>query len=495
MDELKPWAVQPVDYIGLMKQLENYERRESSRTALAVAMEYQQLKWAESPRAELAEYIDQHYRNANIRIAISDDLINRLIPQGHVIQEKVDDVISGARVSGRSRTVNGLRVFLMPDRRRWRMGLEARGRVASETQSRHGPALFFNEGISRYRAEKLVVVDRLGVKVGQTQVRADSSTDLTGLETEFDPLPLIGMLARAVAQNQHDSQIAEVRSQAESKVETKVRRRMDKEVEGKLREAEDQFQQKLVLPLQQLKLDPTITDLRTTGERLIARYRLAGYHQLAAHTARPQAPSDSLLSAQIHQTAINNLLDNLDLNDRRTDLAQLMRELSETFQANDILKEDDLPEGVTVHFAKENAVRVEFKEDRVTVTMRLIELSSGRNRWRYFIVRGHYKPDSTRLDAQLARDGHIELAGKRLSFRDQIALRAIFCKVMDKNRTFALIGKQLTENPKTSDLKLTQCRVRDGWLGLAVGPKNRPTSHPDVEMAKRAPNARPTRVK
>ena len=63
-------------------------------------------------------------------------------------------------------------------------------------------------------------------------------------------------------------------------------------------------------------------------DRLIARYRLAGTNHLGAFTPRPQAPSDTMLSVQVHESMLNNTIDKLALSGKRTKLRQLYRELA-----------------------------------------------------------------------------------------------------------------------------------------------------------------------
>ena len=64
-------------------------------------------------------------------------------------------------------------------------------------------------------------------------------------------------------------------------------------------------------------IDPTSIGMETSADRLTMRLRLAADHQLGAHTPRPRAPSDSLASFQIHESAFNNLVSQLDLNGRK----------------------------------------------------------------------------------------------------------------------------------------------------------------------------------
>ena len=74
---------------------------------------------------------------------------------------------------------------------------------------------------------------------------------------------------------------------------------------------------------------------------------------------------------------------------------------------------EDLPENVYVTFADEDPVRVDCQDGRVRLTIRLKELEQEgtRNRWTNFTVRAYYAPSADQLDANLYRDGIIELIG------------------------------------------------------------------------------------
>ena len=101
-------------------------------------------------------------------------------------------------------------------------------------------------------------------------------------------------------------------------------------------------------PLHKLALNPVALDMQTTEERMVARYRLAGFHQLAAHTPRPQAPANSVLSVQIHESALNNLLDQFGWAGREANFRDLHRELGELFRRQNWTLPEDFPDDVTV---------------------------------------------------------------------------------------------------------------------------------------------------
>ncbi len=483
---LLPAAQDVLDWGGLLEAIEQHESLDTSESNSRIAEMYQVLRWSTHERSrQLATQLNENYRNANVRLALSEELLNRFIPPPQVMAEPVADNVRGADVYGRSQSVARLRVVLVPDRLRWTLGLEARGSIASETESAKGPARFWNDGVGEFHARKVVTLDRRGMSIARTHTKAQAESFLKNFETDYDPIPLFGSLARAIAQRQYQEEMPAARYEIEAKISQKASQRLDQEIDQRILQAEQEFQAKLISPLDRLNLEPTPVDLHTTSRRLIARYRLAGSSQLSAHTPRPQAPGNSLVSLQLHQSMFNNTLENLKLADRKVGLRDLYVEMLQQFQAKEINIPEDLPEDVTIHFAEVDPVRIHCEDGRVQLTIRLKELDhAGRNVWRNFEVRGYYRPSDNQIEANLVRDGNIELVGERLKLGDQIALRGIFAKVLSRNRQLSIVNKQLLARPQLSDLQVTQFVVQDSWIGVALGPKSdnmRPAPTPDED--------------
>jgi hypothetical protein len=335
-----------------------------------------------------------------------------------------------------------------------------------------GPARFWNDGLGRFEARKLITVDRRGMQSDRAHASASAENYLKDFETNFDGIPLFGNIARSIARQQYDREQPLARNEIESKISTKAEERLDREVAEKLVQAERNFQEKFLAPLEKLNLEPTPVQMETTEQRLICRYRMAGRHQLGSHTPRPQAPGDSLLSLQLHQSLFNNVLENLRLDDRRVELGELYVEMLQRFEARDVRIPEDLPENVTVHFAKTDAVRIACEDGRLKLTIRLQELNhNDENVWKNFEVHGYYVPSDNQQEANLVREGNLELSGARLRLADQVALRGIFAKVLSKNRTLSLVNRQLLLRQELADLDVAQFVIQDGWIGIALGPK------------------------
>jgi len=399
-----------------------------------------------------------------------------MIPAQSPQLEAVEDTILGAWVSGQAQTNTKVRVVLNPDKHRWNVGLEAVGEVASDTASSKGPATFYQRGWSFVRARKRLTVDRRGIRLFSTEAEANASNDLNDFETDFDGIPLLGGLIRSIARNQYDNSQSAAKSEVESKIIGRATTQLDSQVEKQLEKSKQDFQVKVLKPLRELNLEPTPVEMETTTDRLIARYRLAGREEVGAHTPRPQAPADSMLSVQIHETAMNNVLDQLKLHGRRIELFELYKEVSNRFlPTRKIEVPEDLPENVYVTFADNDPIRVDCQDGHVRLTIHLKELAQEgtRNRWTNFTVHAYYAPSADQLDANLYRDGIIELIGdnRPLSLGQRTLLSGIFAKVLSKNRKLHVINRQIAEAPQLRDQQVTQFVIHDGWIGVALGPK------------------------
>ena len=232
-----------------------------------------------------------------------------------------------------------------------------------------------------------------------------------------------------------------------------------------------QFQQKLWQPLVRLNLKPTPVEMFTTRERMVSRILVGNEQQLAAHTPRPRAPSDSLASMQIHESLLNNALEQLKLDGQTLSLPELHRRISKELSGTTQPVPETLPTNVRIKFAPKDAVRIRFTDGQVELVLTLDEVRKGQSRWHNLVVKAYYAPEGTGLNAQLVRTDSIELQGEYLNAGSQIALRGAFSKLLSRSRTVSLVPSRLANDPRLKDLEVTQYELRDGWIGVAIGPR------------------------
>ncbi len=470
--ELRHWAADPLTSADVLRDIEQYERTRLPSDAQRLGDDLRSLAQSSDPqRRELARSVETHYRNANIRASLTEDLLNRLIPQQKMEIAPVRDTVMGLPVRGESMTSTDVALRLVPDPNRVRMALEVTGEVAAMTSSTSGPATFFNDSDSLYAARKPLEIDQKGIKLLPAEVDVRHQTRLRDVATDFDGIPLLGLVARSVARQQHELFRPQVNQEARSKVANKARQRIDSEAHDRLAELVNNLNRKVFGPLVNLSLEPTMIEAQTTEQRMTMRLRVAGEDQLGSFTPRPQAPKNSLASFQIGESMLNNALERLQLEGRTFTLPQLAERISERFQRPNTWQVNPENEDLAVTFAKKDAVTVHCQDGRVMLTLNITRISKEPRQWNNFQVRVFYRPQVNGRSGELVRDGVINLICRRMSNSSQIALRGMFSKAFPQNETVKLTPERFLTDPKLQDLAITQFVIDDGWVGLAVGPK------------------------
>ncbi|WP_145055278.1 hypothetical protein [Lignipirellula cremea] len=467
--ELSRWSIEPVDYSELLRTLEAYEDDNLTADARPLAESIMSLRWSSGDEVKtLGQRLETRYRNANVRVSASAELLNRFIPDPPTSTEPVYDDIQGAYVQGRSQTEAQIQVLCLPDTEKIRLALQAIGVVNSQTRAYRKPVTFFNRGVANYQAQKLVTIDRDGMHVWQAQADAQSRVNTFGMATDLDNVPLVNSLVRNYADQQRRSTAGAARREVEAKIENRVRREFDNEIRDRLIQGEQVWREKVLAPLYKLRLDPFPVDMQTTESQLAIRYRLGNLHQLGAHTPRPHEPTNCLASVQAHQSTFNNFVEQLQLDDKFFTLPDLCAELTRRIDGLPPIPTDELPDDVVLQFAESDAVRVLFEQDHVEMRLRLAMLSSGRRTWRNIEIRARYSPVVNGRTLDFERQDHIELIG-RLGFRDQIALRGIFSRVFSKNQVLPIIKPEMVAGKPWQGTRISQLVIDDGWIGLAFG--------------------------
>jgi hypothetical protein len=468
--ELLRHVAETVATAALLRHLERYEQTELPADAQSLA---QDCRWLAlepaAARRRLGAAVAAHYRNANVRIAISAELLNRLIPQRNLEYGKVNDILLGLPVHGQSMTRTTVRVLLLPDANRALLALQVSGQVSSLTSATSGPATFINDTHSLYTAVKPLEIDLSGIRLGETQVEVDNKITLRNVKTDFDGIPLINELARGVARSQHEAKEPDLTREVKEKLAAKARARIDAETTTRFARLAGRLDEKVFRPLDALALEPAMVAAQTTPQRVILRIRLAAEGQLGSHTPRPQAPGDSLASFQVHESVINNVIGQLGLDGRTFTLPQLSRHVARSLGRPAPVDDNPDHEDVSITFAPQDAVRVRCAEGRMEVTVSIAKLAKGEHFWKRFQVRVSYRPEGNGPAAELARDGVIQLIGPHLSTGGQIVLRGIFSHTFSKRTPWKLMPEGLATDPRFAGVEITQFVIDDGWIAVALG--------------------------
>ena len=203
------------------------------------------LSWLAPEKAgKLADRVETHYRNANLRVAIGESFLDRLVPRSHTTTMPVNDRVLGYPVRGTSTTLTTLDVRLVPDPRRLRLALEANGSIHATTTSTSGPATVYNQSESHYFARKLMEVDLGGIHVSPTETDSDTTLQLRGVRTNFDGIPVLGALVENVVRSRHAEKKAEAGREVRRKISDSTKRQIDAETDARVAAANVQLRER-----------------------------------------------------------------------------------------------------------------------------------------------------------------------------------------------------------------------------------------------------------
>lgn len=468
--ELRRWASEPLDVGDVLRHMEQYEQSGSPMDARLLAEDRLLLGCSRnSEHREFGRRLEMHYRSANVRIVFTGELLNRTLPDREPEHRRLDDRVLGRLVRGRSVNQTDLGVRMVPDAEGLRLALEVRGLISSLTTTTSGPATFYNESKSAYLASKEIELGTWGLRFYPAKIAVDNDIRLRSLKTKLDIIPVLGGVVQEIAHSQHEQSQPEMNRYVEQKVAAEAKRQIDEEVDAQLGDLNEALERRVFQPLSDLSLSPTMIDAHTSQERATMRLRLAGEDQVAGHTPRPRALANSLASCQIHESAVNNAIQRMCLDGGTFTLAEVRRRIAEVFNYPEMLEQDPGREDVKITFAAEDAICVRCQVGRMLVRVSIARLSNGSRRWKGFKVRAYYRPNIDGQNAELVRDGVVEL-DTRGSLGTQIVLRGIFSKAFSKNRPWKLTPESLVDDGRLADLAVTQLVIDDGWIGLALGP-------------------------
>lgn len=472
----------------LLEALERYESAPLPADAAWITETLVRLEGAGTAEgAALARAVREHYAAANVRVAVHRKFVERVLPPTEVTSAPVEDTVLGRQVRGTSRVARSTDVHFTPDTDGISVVLEVRGQVASRTVTESGPVALTSRGNSSFTVHKPLTVGDEGLVVGRAVGSASSRSQLADIQTSFDGVPIMRSLVRSIARNQHDENLPEANREVIDKIVARACREVDQQVGPRLEEAAERLRTQAWGPLERLGLEPTPVALESTDGIAMARLRLAAGDQLAAFTPRPRAPLGSMLSVQVHESAVNNALDRLGLAGRTLSLEELVTLLCRRAGVEPSLP-DELPEDVTVGFASVQPLRVTCRDGLVHVRVALETLESGRRTWSDLVVGVTYRPKAEGPQVFLEREGPVQIGGPGRQGRAEIALRAVFGKIFPKERPLALVPESFTADPELAELDVLQAVSADGWLAVSLG--ELPAAKPAAPAKVAAPAAK-----
>ena len=466
---LKQAAAGEVDPYKLLKAIEWNEQNPSGVATHYINDQFQNLMWSpDADRQAAATQLQAHYRNANVRLAVSQKMLNRLIPDSPAVNAPVREQVMGADVRGYSQIRNRLSVKLVDDPSRIALQLQTLGEVDSDTVAKRSGFEVRNEGMAKFQAFKKLTLDRMGRFSSDKPVAsAQAKQRLIGMRSKLDPFPVVNWVARRLAEKKVAQHSPEATMLLERKIRQSAMHQLQQGVESQVAQMKAYLKVNLLEPLVSLDLNPEALQMATTKERIVMRYRLAGIDQMASDSPRPADSNYDYLSLQFHQSLLNNAIERIEIQSQTFTPESLVQHLAEVIGFSPDNAKNDAKHEAQFVFANYDAIRVDFVEGKVRIELNLKSLRVGKGKtWRNITISSTYVPTVAGSQIHLAQEGMIGVKGKKFRIGDQIAVRAIFKLVLPDRYQFDTIPQPLASRLNGYALVISDLNIADGWVGV-----------------------------
>ncbi len=464
-----------VEIARLLDAIERFELSTTAADAMAVKTSLGSIcGFYPTASRPVARALEDHYLAPNVRIAVHQQFLGKLLPGATVDTAPFQDVVMGREVRGTRTVERTTTLRLVPDEDEICFNLEVHGDIASRAVTESGPVSVTARSASAFTVRKPITISSQGLLFGNAAGDASNRSRVDNIQTSFDALPVMGSLVRNIAKNQQAEAMPEANREVIDKIISRACREVDTQAEPEFAKIADRIRDRVWMPLVRLGLEPKAVAMQTTSSVATMRLRLAGDTQLAAHTPRPRAPSDAMLSLQVHESSANNTFDRLGIAGKRLTLEELIQLVCSQVGVEPRIP-DELPEGVAVAFAKTQPLRVECRDGLVHIHVALDAIESGRRDWYDLTAHVAYRPVCSGQQVFLEREGPVQLGGPGREGRMELALRTIFGKIFPKERPIAVLPDQIAKNEKLADVHAVQAASSDGWLAITLEQRKAPS--------------------
>jgi len=489
-DALELALVEPFQASTFQSQWLEYEQTRNSVPANYLAATAHRLLASQQPdEQQLGRELEENYRNYNLRLSLSQEFVNRLLPAPAPKPGLVQETILGVPVRGRQTTYTRLSTSFATDADRLALLLFAQGEIDTNTRSTQGPATLLTVGQSTFRATTSVKLSNSGIERTEPQVQVSAHNRLCDVETKFDNIPLFGSMLQHYVRSRYARSADEANFEAEWKAAAKIRQQLDEELSAQLAEGETELREKILNPLEGLGIRPDRYALQTTADRMQMRVRLAAPHQLGSNAPRPRGLTNDWANLQVHETALNNVLEQMQLSNQRLNPAGLAALFKTKLGLDKLTIELDGVDDLYFTFAEKDPLRLHAHEGRLEIQLNLKALEKGPHMGAGVTARAFYRPRQVGRGVELVRDGTPEVSIEDVAPRSGFVLRAVFTKLFSPNRPLPLVPESRLQKPKLRDVAIIQTEIREGWIGMAVGPAHlAPPTEPQTSPADPAPD-------
>ena len=372
----------------------------------------------------------------NVMLGIHENLFSRSVNRPVNQAQPVDETILGTRVRGSGLTTGTVRLDFVPSHDRAAFEIVFAAQNVSNTRGTQGPVTVHTRGVTDLGARRRILLDEHSVVATPVTASAHTDSTVTGIG-------ISKRLGRRIIQRVASKKIAETKPKAqaiaEERARDRVRSQFAEQTDPAVAQIRGEFERRVRAPLQARGLYPEMLHLSTTDSQLRVTARKALPLQLAAASAPPAVSSQALITAQVHESVINNVLEEKfgGAVFRQADVERLAREAGRDMPESLGTDKEQPPWEVT--FSRYRPISVSVADGRAKVMLRGDKFVSGERDYPGMDIWATYAIGKAPHGWMLLREGDVQIyppgfepgGDKKLTIRET-SIRRILQKRFDK---------------------------------------------------------------
>ena len=429
----------------------------------------------------IQEALVAYYLNYNVRMLISEGLLQRAVREDRNESSWVNECIMNAHVTGWQCTSATVTADIQPSSEGAKVLLKLSGNVQANTSGSVPAATVYSVGYHTFNASKTIIFDGHNFALDPTRVAASANNQVVDAETKYSGVPLIGPIAKSIAMNKADGMIGQANSYTIDKMRTEVASQLDEQASTQFANASMELENKVYGPLREYSLYPDAMQISSTDSHIRAQARVLGSDELGGSRPAPgvQVPANGMV-VQLHESAMSNSAERFELAGKtmtENEIKDLLQErLSKILGREVKLPEPTGGEGErkneTIVFDQDEAIRFVVEGGEVKIILRAglkrenqdippqkitVPLSFQPNGDEVIMKRGQVRVEP--IPGQAPANVAEQVA------RSRIMISKIEGAIPEKTFENKLEFKQ---QEKVLNLKITSINAQGGWLTIAA---------------------------
>ncbi|MEO2033034.1 MAG: hypothetical protein ABGZ35_13195 [Planctomycetaceae bacterium] len=338
-----------------------------------------------------------HYFNHNMHVTLSEHMLSRFVSDYRTRNGTIAECILGAWVTGSQVTNATVSADIKRSTGNGHFLLKLNGQTSSNTRGRSKPATIFTRGSHTFLIDSPVYFDGEFLTTGQPRIDVNTNNQTVGVKTDYDGWPLLGPLARKIARSKVQEKRAQSEYIAARKIADQALPEFVREANQRFAEANASIQDDLFRGLKAKGVGPESFSSRSSESHLGVSSRIMGTARLGG-TAQQFGPLPRRgVAIQLHETAINNLIDGLELGGRSIGEDEFADEISKSLSdllqreinigdgqnvlpvPTDASAESETRPPATFIFEENDPVRVRIEDDAIVLILQVKLVEEGQD--------------------------------------------------------------------------------------------------------------------